>query len=76
LRAHDGLIQPLGRFGKTVQAKDVFTGIGAETNLLESLDFFPVLGQTREKALDPHLSSPGAQMAQQTMPYRWGFIGG
>jgi hypothetical protein len=61
---------------ETVQAEDVFTGVRAETNLLENLDFLAVLGQASEKALDPPFSSPGAEMVQQAMPDRWGFIGG
>jgi hypothetical protein len=63
-------------FGETIQAEDVFTSIRAETNLLESLDFLSVFGQANEKALDPSISSPGAEMAQQAMPYLWSFIGG
>jgi hypothetical protein len=51
-------------FGETVQAEDVFTSIGAETNVLESLDFLSVFGQASEKALDPSFSSPGAEMGQ------------
>jgi len=62
--------------GEAFQAEDVFTSIRAETNLLESLDFLSVLGQASEKALDPSFSSPGAEMGQQAMPCRWGFIGG
>jgi hypothetical protein len=61
---------------ETGQAEDVFTGVRAETNLLESLDFLSVLGQVSEKALDSPFSSPGAEMVQQAMPYFWGFIGG
>jgi len=62
-------------FGEAVQAEDVFTCVRAETNLLEGLDFLSVLGQASEKTLDPSFSSPGAKVSQQTMPYRWGFIG-
>jgi hypothetical protein len=75
LRAHDRSAQPAVGLGETVQAEDVFTSILAETNLLESLDFLSVLGQASEKALDPPFSSPGTEMAQQAMPYRWGFSG-
>jgi hypothetical protein len=63
-------------FGETVQAEDVFTSVRAEANLLESLNFLSVFGQASEKALDPSFSSPDAEMGQQAMPYRWGFIGG
>jgi len=56
--------------GEAFQAEDVFTSIGAETNLLESLDFLSVFGQASEKALDLPFSSPGAEMVQQAMPYR------
>jgi hypothetical protein len=62
--------------GETVQAEDIFTGIRAETNMLESLGFLSVLGQVSEKALDPPFSSPGAEIVQQAIPYRWDFIGG
>jgi hypothetical protein len=62
--------------GEAFQAEDVFASVRAETNLLESPDFLSVLGQASEKALDPPFSSLGAEMVQQAMPYRWGFIGG
>jgi hypothetical protein len=76
LRAHDYFVQPPVGLGETVQAEEVFTSIRAETNLLESLDFPSVLGQVSEKASDPPFSSPGAEMVQQAMPYRWDLIGG